>query len=97
MEKVIAENGYETTVVSSNEISELEIYANSVLESINVIADNPEKQFLQSVELKIIFSRAQAIADYAKIACQRSWSDSRPRRRDHFGLVKKASETVDLT
>ena len=97
MQKVIAENGYESTVVSSDEIGDLEIYANSILESVNVIADNPEKQFLQSVELNIIFTRAQAIADYAKIACQRGWSDKKPRRKDHFGLVKKASQTIDRT
>ena len=95
METVKSKNGYANLVTSFTELNGLQTYAESILDSVKTMKKYPEAQILHGIELKMTFSRAQAIADYAKVASKRT--GKKPMRDDHLKLVKKASETFDMT
>ena len=95
MEKVISKRGDISLVASFSETNRLEVYAKSILRTVETLQEYPDSEVLQAVHMEMAFSRAQAMADYFKAASKRL--HRKPRRGDHLKLVELANETVDLT
>ena len=96
MEKVISKRHGDVSLVASfNEINRLEVYAKSILRTVETLQEYPDSENVQAVHMEMAFSRTQAMADYFKAASKRL--HRKPRRHDHLNLVELASETVDLT
>lgn len=95
MQEVKSENGFKSLVISFDERNEIWVYAKSILDSVETIKKYPESDLVQGVYLEMLFSEAQAIADFSKAAAKRL--GRKTRRSDQFKLVEKANETVELT
>ena len=92
MQKVITKHGWKTLQVSNREIVTIKVYAEAILKYLEVLE---EEEGLDGIYTELMFSDAQAIADYCKIAAKRL--NKKPRRNDCLSLVEEASETLDLT
>ena len=96
MEKVISKrHGCISLVASFDEVNKLDVYAKSILDTVETLKEYPDAEVLQAIHMEMAFSRAQALADYFKAASKRLLR--KPRRNDHLKLVELANETVDCT
>ena len=70
-------------------------YAKGILRNAEKLRDHANSAMLQDLYSELIFTRSQAVADYAKAASKRL--GGKPKRDDFMDLVKKATETMDMT
>ena len=90
--KRITSHGSKRLAVSENELLTIETYAKAILREAETIRENLH---MQDIYLEMMFTRSQAVADYAKAASKRL--GGKPRRDDFLDLVERANQTVDLT
>ena len=90
--KRISSHGSKRLAVSENELITIETYAKAILREAETIRENLH---MQDIYLEMMFTRSQAVADYAKAASKRL--GGKPRRDDFLDLVERTSQTVDLT
>jgi len=92
--KRVSRNGSKRLALSSNEIISIETYAKAILKYAQKLRES-NGGFMDDFYLEMMFTRSQAVADYAKASNKRL--GGKPRRDDFLDLVEQASETIDLT
>ncbi len=88
--------GTEQISLTDSEISKMEIYLESLSRCLERIkeAAKSHNSFEESLFLSLLFSDAQPLADFSRIACKRMGRETTVR--DALGLVKSAKKTLDL-